>query len=53
MKAAILQTPGHLNIVDRVIDKPAPHEVLLQRSERASATATRIDLDNVLSMPPA
>jgi S-(hydroxymethyl)glutathione dehydrogenase/alcohol dehydrogenase len=30
MKAAILQTPGHLDIVDLVIDKPAPHEVLLR-----------------------
>ena len=30
MKAAILQTPGHLDLVDLVIDKPAAHEVLIR-----------------------
>ncbi len=30
MKAAILQTPGTLDLVDLVIDKPAPHEVLIR-----------------------
>jgi len=30
MKAAILQTPRKLDIVDLVIDKPAPHEVLIR-----------------------
>ena len=30
MKAAILQTPGRLDIVDLVIDKPAAHEVLIR-----------------------
>ena len=30
MKAAILQTPGTLDIVDLVIDKPAPREVLIR-----------------------
>ena len=30
MKAAILQTPGQLDLVDLVIDKPAAHEVLIR-----------------------
>lgn len=30
MKAAVLETPGRLDIVDIVVDKPAPREVLIR-----------------------
>src|SRR5580704_87195 len=52
MKAAILQTTGHLDIVDLVIDKPAPHEVLIRTVGSGLCHSDLHAIDRVVAQRP-